>query len=544
MKKKLAGAALMLFLLMLAMPVWAADLKASDSQIRIWVRADGTLDVNEIHTYTIPPGTAELLRQFPDSDSFRARGFSAGEIIGGPGKIGEVAGEHVRALSAAQDGSEVRIGIPEGGGRHRLIYAYQLDGALSVYKEYSDLDVTFYSGWSREFEGLENLEVSVVFPENTGESSIRPFTRNMNGSDADIRPNGITFRDPLVEYPEEASYRVFFPSDVLTGAAKKPAPMSLEEAYREEADLFKRKADMKPYRDAFSLYGGMAGFIVLLLAAATLFIPQRVPVMISRRELILGTDPLYLHMIQRAGRFSPAVLDAAVMSLLEKGKVAAAGQGKAKTYRLLVQPDGLLPFEQALVEGFFKREPGGAWLLSPADAEAARRNRRLRDWQTSLVPLFEEAGTLNRRIPRFVLLTAAAVPAMAGVLGGIVSGKPVWWTLLFAAGLAVLLFFHSKKPERRWIAVPYVLYLLAGVVMYGFPDTGAVVIIALAAYLIVWLLFPRTVLRSLFANRLKYAINRFAWRPERRDFTGFSPKEVQLWENRSAVLRNKRLPGQ
>ncbi|SIT87251.1 DUF2207 domain-containing protein [Edaphobacillus lindanitolerans] len=525
-------------------PAAASEIKASDSQIRIWIRADGTLDVNEIHTYRLPAAASEVTRQFPESDDYQVHNFSAGEVAGGSKKIGEVTDENVRALPAKMDGAEAWIGVPAGSGEKVLIYAYQLEGPLSVYKEYSDLDITFFSGYSREFTGLENLEVSVVLPGNAGEASIRPFTRNMNGSDVDIRTNGLTFRDPVVEYPEEASYRVFFPSDVLSGAKKTAAPVTLEEAYAQEKEQFRLKAMMKPFRDGFILYGGLSVFLLCLLAAAGLFVPQRVPLMISRPGLILGTDPLYLHIIQRAGRFSPSVLDAAVFSLLEKGRVAATGQGPAKTYRLLCRKDELLPFERELVEGFFRREPGGTWILTPEDAESARNDRRLRAWQETLLQLFEDAGTISRKIPRIVLLMSALIPAAAGVAGAVADGKPVWWIAVFAVLIGLSVFLHVNYYPLRRLAVLHLAVTVGGAMMLDSPDVGAVILLAAVAYVIAWLLYPRVILSSLFAGRLKYAINYVAWKPPRQNLEELSPKEVQLWRNREDLLRKKRLPGQ
>lgn len=537
MKQWVVAGLLMLIMLAGAVPATAADLKVSKSQVRLWIGPDGAVRVNEIHTYEIPDGTGEVLRDFTYGTHENVIGFRAGEVDGSA-RVGEVADEEVRPVAVKEGGTGWELLLDGRGGRRTFLLSYLLEDALKVYDGYSDLEVGLFSSTSYEFEGLRNLEVSVVLPGNAGAASIRPYTRNMNGSEVDVKENGVIFRDPVVEEPLDASYRVFFPSGVMTDAVKGTEPQTLEEAAKAEEKRYTHIAAMRPHRETFEKVGFPLALAVILAGLLSFAVPQRLPIMKKDEDLILSMDLVYLHFVRWGGRFTPRSADAMLYGLLEKRAVSVTGGPGGQVWEVKGSTERLEPHEQQFIRKLF-RNMGGRRILGPAEIKSDRAKRALREWHESVLLMLEEAGTVNLKIPKRVLLVSALVPTAAAILGAVVSAMPAGWLAAFLAGILVFMYLHVKNLHRRWLGIVYGLYLTLSVAAFDVPGTGAVILLFVIGYLLVWLFFPRALLVSRFAYRLKYAINRLIYTGDRFRVPDGTTEEKRLRENRVHVLAPK-----
>ncbi|MGM9921038.1 MAG: DUF2207 domain-containing protein [Bhargavaea sp.] len=537
MKRWVTAVLAMLVVLAGAVPAAAEDVTVSKSQVRLWIGPEGAVRVNEIHTYEIPDGTGAVLRDFTYGIHENIIGFSAGEVDGAS-QVGEVADDEVRPVAVRENGTGWELLLDGKGGKRTFLLSYLLEDALQVYDGYSDLEVTLFSSTSYEFEGLRNLEVSVVLPGGAGAASIRPYTRNMNGSEVDLKDNGVIFRDPVIEEPLDASYRVFFPSGVLTEAVKGSAPMTLEEAAKAEEERFTHAAAVRPYRETFEKAGFPIALAFILAGIASLAVPQRLPIMRRDEALILSLDLVYLHFVRWAGRFTPRAADAMLYGLLEKRAVSVTGGPGNQVWEVKGGTARLEPHEQLFVRNMF-RETAGGRILGPREIESDRAKKALREWHGSVLKMLEEAGTLNLVIPKRVLLVSALVPTAAAITGAVVSAMPAGWLAAYLAGILVFLYLHVKNMHWRWLGFVYGLYLTLGVAAFDVPGTGAVILLFVIAYLLVWLFFPRALFVSRFAYRLKYAINRLIYTEDRFSVPEAAPEERRLREHRIHVLAPK-----
>lgn len=518
-------------------PAAAAEVTVSKSQVRLWIGPEGAVRVNEIHTYEIPDGTGEILRDFTYGAHENVTGFLAGEVDGAA-QVGEVADEEVRPVAVRENGTGWELLLDGGGGKRTFLLSYLLEDALKVYEGYSDLEIGLFSSTNYEFEGLRNLEVSVILPGNAGAANIRPYTRNMNGSEVERKDNGVIFRDPVVEEPTDASYRVFFPSGVLTEAVKGDAPVTLEEAAKAEEKRFTHIAAMRPYRETFEYVGFPVALAFILAGLVSLALPQRLPVTRRDEAMILSLDLVYLHFVRCAGRFTPRAADAMLYGLLEKGAVSVTGGPGGQVWEMKGSTAKLEPHEQLFVRKLF-RDAVGRSVLGPQELESDRAKKALREWHGSVLSMLEEAGTMNLRIPRRVLLISALVPTAAAITGAVVAAMPAGWLAAFLAGILVFLYVHVKKIHLRWLGLLYGGYLTFGVAALDVPGTGAVILLFVIGYLLVWLFFPRALLVSRFAWRLKYAINRLIYTEDRFRVPDGTPEEQRLREHRVHVLAPK-----
>ncbi|EMR06437.1 hypothetical protein C772_01708 [Bhargavaea cecembensis DSE10] len=520
-----------------AVPAAAAEVKVSSSQVRLWIGPEGAVRVNEIHTYEIPEGTGEVLRDFTYGNHENVIGFRAGEVDGAA-RVGEVEDDEVRPVAVQENGTGWELLLDGRGGKRTFLLSYLLEDALKVYDGYSDLEVGLFSSTSYEFEGLRNLEVSVILPGNAGAASIRPYTRNMNGSEVELKDNGVIFRDPIVEEPLDASYRVFFPSGDMTEAVKSAAPVPLEEAVKAEEERFTHAAAVRGHRETFEKAGFPLALAFILAGLVSLAVPQRLPITRRDEALILSLDLVYLHFVRWAGRFTPRAADAMLYGLLEKGAVSVTGGPDAKVWEVKGSTDRLEPHEQLFIRKLF-RDTVGRSTLGPRELESDRAEKALREWHGAVLHMLEEAGTMNLRIPKRVLLISALVPTAAAIIGAVVAAMPAGWLAAFLAGIIVFLYVHMKKMHWRWLAVVYGVYLTFGVAAVDVPGTGAVILLFVIGYLLVWLFFPRTLLVSRFAYRVKYAINRLIYTDDRFRLPDGTPEERRLREHRVHMLAPK-----
>lgn len=537
MKQWVMAGLLVLIMLAGAVPASAADLKVSKSQVRLWIGPDGAVRVNEIHTYEIPDGTDGVLRDFTYGTHENVSGFRAGEVDGSA-RVGEVADEEVRPVAVKEGGTGWELLMDGRGGKRTFLLSYLLEDALKVYGGYSDLEVGLFSSTSYEFEGLRNFEVSVVLPGNAGAASIRPYTRNMNGSEVDVKDNGVIFHDPLVEEPLDAAYRLFFPSDVMADAVKGNAPQTLEEAAKAEEKRYTYLAAIRPYRETFENAGFPIALAFILAGLAGLAMPQRLPIAKRDEAMILSLDLVYLHFVRWAGRFTPRATDAVLYGLLEKRAVSVTGGPGEQVWEVKGGTDRLEPHEQLFIRKLF-RNTGGRRILGPAEIKSDRAKRALKEWHRSVLLMLEEAGTMNLKIPKRVLLISALIPTAATIIGVVVAAMPAGWLAAFLAGILVFLYLHAKNMHWRWLGIAYGLYLTLSVAAFDVPDTGAVILLFVIGYLLVWLFFPRALLVSRFAYRLKYAINRLIYTGDRFRVPDGTLEENRLREHRVHVLAPK-----
>ncbi|KZE37455.1 hypothetical protein AV656_12880 [Bhargavaea cecembensis] len=537
MKRWVMAGLAVLMVLAGAVRVSAADVKVTGSQVRLWIGPEGAVRVNEIHTYEIPEGTKEVLRDFTYGTHENVIGFNAGEVDR-TARVGEVADDEVRPVAVQENGAGWELLLDGRGGSRTFLLSYLLEDALNVYDEYSDLEVGLFSTTSYEFEGLRNLEVSVILPGHAGAASISPYTRNMNGSEVDLKDNGVIFRDPVVEEPQDASYRVFFPSGVMTEAVKGAAPLSLEEAKKAEEERFTHAAAMRPYRETFEEVGFPLALTFIMAGLVSLAVPQRLPITRRDEALILSMDLVYLHFVRWAGRFTPRAADAMLYGLLEKRAVSVTGGPDAQVWEMRGSTARLEPHEQLFVRKLF-RETAGGRILGPREIESERAKKALREWHGSVLAMLEEAGTMNLRIPKRVLLIAALVPTAVAITGAVVAAMPAGWLAAFLAGIFVFLYLHVKKMHWRWLGFLYGLYLTFCVAALDVPGAGAVILLFVIGYLLVWLFFPRALLVSRFAYRVKYAINRLIYTDDRFRVQDGTSEEHRLREHRVHVLAPK-----
>lgn len=537
MKRWMMAVLTALMVLAGTIPAAAAEVTVSKSQVRLWIGADGSVRVNEIHTYQFPDGTGEVLRDFIYGNHENVIGFRAGEVDGAA-QVGEVADEEVRPVAVRENGTGWELLLDGGGGKRTFLLSYLLEDALKVYDEYSDLEIGLFSSTSYEFEGLRNLEVSMILPGNAGAASIRPYTRNMNGSEVDLKDNGVIYRDPVIEEPLDASYRVFFPSEVMTETVKEAAPMSLEEAAKAEEERFTHIAAMRQHRETFEKVGFPIALAFILAGLASLAVPQRLPITRRDEALILSMDLVYLHFVRWAGRFTPRAADAMLYGLLEKGAVSVTGGPDTKVWEVKGSTDRLEPHEQLFIRKLF-RDTVGRCTLGPRELESDRAEKALREWHGAVLRMLEEAGTMNLRTPKRVLLISALVPTAAAIIGAVAAAMPAGWLAAFLAGILVFLYVHMKKMHWRWLGLLYAGYLTFGVAAVDVPGTGAVILLFVLSYLLVWLFFPRTLLVSRFAYRVKFAINRLIYTDDRFRMPDGTSEERGLREHRVHVLAPK-----
>ncbi|MGG3449389.1 DUF2207 domain-containing protein [Domibacillus aminovorans] len=557
MKKQLAF--FVLFLFLFAPSVHARSYSMDEVNIRTWIQPDGDVLVNEIFHYTFNGDYERVRRSIHKVGHDGVEYFEAYELTNTSAEPGFVSQNDLRALPVEQEDNTFYAALPTANTSKSVFYIYELKNAVHSYDTYSDLTIPFFGTDGNHDETLENVTIDIVFPEEIEPSQYYAFFHDRLGMVEEKGSEVVRFTTPASMLYSLTEVRVLFPSSMMTGQTKRAEPMTITEAVDAEntlAQSFYKKEEQKDNLEILLMVLSAAVFAGAIAVMFVRFHGGR-----SDSSSLIHHDPLYLYMIDRAGKTDHYAFLAGLYSLVEKGFASVqVSRTHGRFYKDPDSPNNTLHFtltgdrkrlsdcEKKLVMIFFKRRNTfTVHDLAGATKNEKTRNTTLRnyqkkvqtfkqreqEWVDNVIDEMKEDGVMSDRLPRFlkgwVLLAVFGLMLYTYVIDSLeMSTMIVYGTI----GL-VLMITIWRKPKKRWPAPIFFTGSALGAAMLYDVDAALWLVLFILLSAVLYFLTPRFLLSSeaavVKADSRQFRIQR-----------NMPNSDIEKWTVRSLILRAKK----
>lgn len=369
---------------------------------------------------------------------------------------------------------------------------------------------------------MENVTIDIVFPERIEPSHYYAFFHDRLGTVEAKGSEVARFTTPASMLYSLTEVRILFPSSVMTGQTKGTEPMTITEAADAEnalAQSFHKKEKQKDNLETLLIGLSTAVFVGIIAVILMKFRGRH-----GDSSSLIHHDPLYLYMIDRAGKTDHYAFLAGLYSLVETGFASVqASRTHGRFYKDPDSPDNTLHFtltgdqkrlsncEKKLVKALFNRRN----TFTVHDLAGATKNEKTRnialhnyqkkvqtfkqreqEWVDSIIDEMKKAGVLSDRLPRFlkgwVLLTVFGFILYTYVIDSLEMSTMIVYGII---GL-VLIMTIWRKPKKRWPAPAFFAGSVLGSAMLYDVDAALWLVLFILLSAVLYFLTPRFLLSS------------------------------------------------
>lgn len=571
MKKILCSVFVLIIFLSTGTAVSAKSFTIDRVHIKSWIQPNGELLVNEIFTYTFDGTFSSLSRSFPEKHVNQIDKFEAYQVNKNNAEPGFIEGSDLVKLSVTNNEGSYTTVIEATDTEYSVLYVYKMKAAVRSYKDYSELNVTYFDEGNAHDESYSNVTIDFILPENVNPSSFDGVLFDRNGK-ANVKAEfGIRFFTPLSQAYTATKTSFFFPSSVMTGQSKGNSDISYGQAVKQAKD------ELGAMQNRLSLIESLPSIIsktvvgMIVIALLLLFIPpQRHFWRKGTAEAVILTDPLYLFFVDKAGKPHRKAFLAGLFSMVEQGavqvhseKAALRFQGDPKiadetlSFRLKKGSITQQPYEMKMIQWLFSLKSGSSkWTFHLHDAAGAARKEKNpsshqhfhhkvkrfkkgeREWYRIVIAELKEAGTLNDLIPTMLVTLASVILTVLTAISyyaDLRSKFGVTWTVL--VGVAFLIVFWLKRWRKR-VIFSYSIIMFITILIIVDEEVMTGLALLLLAFVIFYWSVPMYFL-SRNAVRAKDAIRSFKREIRNGPSETLSEEEREKWLTRAYLLSRK-----
>ncbi len=467
--------------------------------IKAWIEPNGDVLINEVFNYSFSGQYKKIQRSIQTDGHDGVEFFEAHLLQNHNAEPGFIGKDQLQPLNVDLEGNTYNAELPSNDEKITVFFLYKLKNAVRSYDTYSDLTIPFFGMGSNHSEDLHNVTIDFVFPQAM--QNYYPFLHGADGEITGQTEEVVRFFIPLSAKRQYTEARLLYPSNIMIAQSKQPAPMSLQQALKEEQQLQQMKLE-----DAQFLLK-MAHFIfiiaILCLSAAFLLrlIPQRIARSTPFDDTILMHDPLQLYMIDRVGQKDNYAFFAGILALVRKGLVTISEtttpvrfahdeDAPAKTLKFTLKKGDttLSSSEMTLVDWLFTRKvKGGSRIFSISNIYGAtlqekkekkemhghyiRRSRFMQKeqiWYTDVVKEMKEAGIMSNSISKLIskiILAIVLISIIFASFAETLSGLALTFYIISAV-------YCLRKGNVTYNRKPmYLFFAISFIISYFFIDS-------------------------------------------------------------------------
>ncbi|MFC4409829.1 DUF2207 domain-containing protein [Chungangia koreensis] len=571
MKKILCSVLVLIILLSTGNAVSAKSFSIDRVHIKSWIQPNGELLVNEVFTYTLDGTFSTLSRSFPEKHANQIDKFEAYQVKKKNAEPGFIEGSDLMKLSVTGKEGSFTTNIEATNTEYSVLYIYQMKDAVRSYKDYSELDITYFDDGTAHDQNYSNVTIDFILPESVNPTNFEGVLFDRNGKENVKAEFGIRFFTSLSQAYTETKTSFFFPSSVMTEQVKGKSEVSYGEAVR------KAKDELSTMQNRLSLIERLpfmiSKIIISLLVISVLFFflpPQRHFWRKGSADAVILTDPLYLFFVDKAGKPHRKAFLAGLFSMVEQGavqvrseKAALRFKGDPKiaeetlSFRLKNGSITQQPFEMKMIQWLFSLKSGSSkWTFHLHDAAGAARkekdpsshqhfNQKVkrfkkgeREWYRLVVAELKEAGTLNDLIPTILITCASIIVTLftsISYYADLRSNLGIIWTVF--VGITFLLFFWLKRWRKRVIFF-YTIIMFVTILTIVDEEVMTGLALLLLAFVLFYWSVPMYILSN-SAVRAREAIRSFKREIRYGPPDSLSYEEREKWLTRAYLLSRK-----
>jgi len=572
MKKALSFLIVFIIVLSMGTVVSAKSFTIDRVHIKSWIQPNGDLLVNEIFTYTLDGSFTSLSRSFPEKHSGQIVDFESYLVKKKEAEPGFIEGTDLEKLSVSSREGHFTTDIQASNKEFSVLYVYKMKNAVQSYEDYSELNVTYFDDGSAHDQSYANVTIDFILPENVDPSSFEGFLYDRNGKPNEKASFGIRFYTPRSEAYTKTKAIFLFPSSLMTGQSKETSDVSYSEAVKVSQQEFDR------LHERLSLKNRLPSILLIVVACLIVFsvvflivLPQRHFWRRGTADAVIGTDPLYLFFVDKAGKPHSKAFLAGLFSMVEQGavqvtsaKAALRFKGDPKvgeetlSFRLKNGSLTQQPYEKKMIQWLFSLKSGSSkWTFHLHDAAGAamkeknpgvhqhfhQKVKRFKkgewEWHRLVIGELQEAGTLNQWIPSlFITFASVTVTALTAVsyYADLRSGVGIAWTIF--VGIAFLFFFWLKRWRKR-VVFSYSIIMFLTILTIVDAEVMTALIFLFLSFLLFYVSVPIYIL-SMSAVQAKDAIRSFKREIHSGPSESLTEEEEEKWLTRAYLLSRKR----
>ena len=565
--KKILVPLLALFMLLSFAGIAEAKSFSIDSvHIKLWIKPNGDVLVNEVFTYDFNGEYSSLSRSFPNSHKDQIINFYAYELTELSPEPGFIEESNLEQLKVSQVDGVYRSNINKKDTATSFLYVYTLRNAVKAYENYSELKVTFFENVDTHDEDLHNVTIDFILPETTSPSNFDGVLIDRHAMKNEKSLYGIRFRTAKSEAYTETKTSFFFPSTMMTNMVLQKDPIPMKEALTDEKAIqYKLEKSLSNTERLVRIIPFVATGLIILIVLL-LLLPQRYFWRKGSVEEVLDTDLVYLYFVDRAGKPHPKSFLAGLFSLVEKGaakvrltKAAIRFKNDPKApketidFRLDKGSLATAEFEKQMVDWLFTSKSGSSkWTFHLHDAAGASKQhkkssyfhrkvkafkRKHIKWHRKVEKELEEAGALNSKLPLIILSVASLIVSLILSIGYLTDVQSGWsFAIILLITLLFIVIIWIKKRSTLFFSIYIILLIFFTANLVHDELTGRTMVLLLMLVML-YIVLPRNIL-SMNAVRAKNAVRSF-----RKTIKYGCPAKLNLEQQEKWIVRAYLLGG-